>query len=144
MGLNPVICLSSFPWMDLSFHCGLNASHTLYGPLCIKNISSHRRLSGMVSNRKSDKPSKELRPLVFRNRWWLNSVLTKVMWKPLWWWSFENFSIAFMWLWTGYGIQTAWGLSATRVLESISSFLLLVVWTLILSYNMGVTLVPSP
>ena len=30
------------------------------------------RLSGMVSNRKSDKPSKELGPLNFRKRWWLN------------------------------------------------------------------------
>ncbi|KAK7853151.1 hypothetical protein CFP56_036894 [Quercus suber] len=37
------------------------------------------RLSGMVSNRKSDKPSKELGPLNFRKRWWLNSVLTKAM-----------------------------------------------------------------
>ena len=37
------------------------------------------RLSGMVSNQKSDKPSKELGPLIFRKRWWLNSVLTKVM-----------------------------------------------------------------
>ena len=37
------------------------------------------RPSGMVSNQKSIKPSKELWPLDFRKRWWLNSMLTKVM-----------------------------------------------------------------
>ena len=74
------------------------------------------RLSRMVSNRKSDKPSKKMGPLDFRKCWWLNSVLTKIMWKPLWWRSFENFSIAFMWLWIRYGIQTAWGLHILRAL----------------------------
>ena len=88
--------------------------------------SNGGRLSGMVLNQKLDKPSKELGPLDFRKCWWLNSVLTKVMWKPLCWRSFANFSIAFLWLWIGYGIQTAWGLSATDFSESISSFLLLV------------------
>jgi len=29
------------------------------------------RLSGMVSNQKSDKPSKELGPLDFRKRWYV-------------------------------------------------------------------------
>ena len=37
------------------------------------------RPSGMVSNQKSVKPSKELGPLDFKKRWWLNSMLTKVM-----------------------------------------------------------------
>ena len=37
------------------------------------------RPSGMVSNWKLDKPSKELGPLDYKKRWWLNSVLTKVM-----------------------------------------------------------------
>ncbi|KAK7843724.1 hypothetical protein CFP56_012009 [Quercus suber] len=35
------------------------------------------RPSGMVSNRKSDKPSKELGPLDCKKCWWLNSMLTK-------------------------------------------------------------------
>ena len=83
-------------------------------------ISDGGRPSGMVSNRKSDKPSRELGPLDFIKRWWLNSVFTKVMWNPSWRRSFESFSIAFMWLWIGNGIQTAWGLSATCVFESIS------------------------
>jgi hypothetical protein len=52
----------------------------------------------MVTNRKSGKLSKELGPLDFKKRRWLNSVLTKVMRKPLWCRSFENLSIAFMWL----------------------------------------------
>ena len=67
--------------------------------------SNGGRLSGMVSKQKSDKPCS---------------------WKPLCWRSCENFSIAFMWLWIGYGIQMAWGLSATNFSEPISSFLLLV------------------
>ena len=33
------------------------------------------RLSGMVSNRKSGKPSKEFVPLDSRKYWWLNSML---------------------------------------------------------------------
>ena len=42
-------------------------------------ISNGGRPSGMVSNRKSHKPSKELGPLDFIKRWWLNLVFTKVM-----------------------------------------------------------------
>ena len=44
-------------------------------------ISNGGRPSGMVSNRKSGNPSKELGPLDFIKRWCLNSVLTKVMWQ---------------------------------------------------------------
>ena len=42
-------------------------------------ISDGGRPSGIVSNRKSDKLSKEPGPLNFIRRWWMNSVFTKVM-----------------------------------------------------------------
>ena len=48
MGLNPTKCLSSFPRMGLTFHCGLNVSHTCYGPIYVKNISSHNSPSERI------------------------------------------------------------------------------------------------
>ncbi|KAB2613394.1 hypothetical protein D8674_035710 [Pyrus ussuriensis x Pyrus communis] len=42
-------------------------------------LESGGRPSGMVSNQKSGKPSRELGPRHFRKRLWLNSVLTKVI-----------------------------------------------------------------
>jgi len=56
-----------------------------------------RRPSGVASNWKSSKPSREWEPLDLSSRLWLYSVLTKVIWKPL------------------KCRQTAWGLSATSL-----------------------------
>ena len=71
--------------------------------------------SGMVWNRKEGRPSRELGPWDFRSRLWLNSVFTKVIWKPLWWRILAIFSMGFTWPWAGKGMQTAWGFSVMAV-----------------------------
>ncbi|KAJ4965151.1 hypothetical protein NE237_017000 [Protea cynaroides] len=59
--------------------------------------------SGIVSNWKSGKPLREPGPLELRSRPWLNSVLSKVMWMPLWWRSFANLSMGLCGL--GLGLE---------------------------------------
>jgi hypothetical protein len=44
----------------------------------VASTSESGRPSGMVSNRKEGRPSRELGPRDLRRRLWLNSVLTKV------------------------------------------------------------------
>ena len=55
------------------------------------------RPSEMVLNWKEGRSSRELGPRDLTRRLWLNSVLTKVICKPLKQRSFANFSIGFMW-----------------------------------------------
>lgn len=73
------------------------------------------RPSGMVAKRKSEVPSRAEGPPFLRMRWWLNSVLTKVMKKPLKWRTLARCNMAFMWPWAGNGTQTAWGLVSAMV-----------------------------
>ncbi|KAG5553731.1 hypothetical protein RHGRI_011572 [Rhododendron griersonianum] len=81
--------------------------------------------SGIVLNWKSGNAERESGPVVLMNRFWLNSVLTKVMKKPLWWRSFASFISPFMWLCAGNGMNTAWGFSLSAAAISTLSVSLL-------------------
>nr|GEV73154.1 pentatricopeptide repeat-containing protein [Tanacetum cinerariifolium] len=61
-----------------------------------QRFSGVGRPSGMDSKRNEENPSRAFKPLDLRRRWWLNSVLTKVMRKPLEWRIFASFSIGLM------------------------------------------------
>lgn len=54
------------------------------GTCWVESASEGGSPSGIVSNRKVGRPLRESGPLDFMRRRWLNSVLTKVIWKPLW------------------------------------------------------------
>ncbi|KAJ0535791.1 hypothetical protein HanOQP8_Chr09g0335811 [Helianthus annuus] len=76
--------------------------------------------SGMVSNRKPGEPSRLCGPPDSRRRSWTNSVLTKVIWRPLWWRSSASLSMAFMWLWSGNGITMTCGFFSAVAIESMA------------------------
>lgn len=59
--------------------------------------SAGGRPSGIILKRKVGRPLRELGPWDLSRRLWINSVLTKVIWKPLKWRSLASFSIGFMW-----------------------------------------------
>ena len=80
------------------------------GTSCVASRSEGGSPSGMVLNRKSGRPLTESGPLDLIKRLWLNSVLTKVMWKPLECKSLANCIMGLTWPCDGYGTQTAWGL----------------------------------
>lgn len=70
-------------------------------------FSGGGRPSGMVSNLKELWWLRVAEPCDLRKRWWLNSVLTKVIWKPLEWRILANFSMGLMWPCAGKGMHTA-------------------------------------
>uniref|UniRef100_A0A7C9CQQ6 Uncharacterized protein n=1 Tax=Opuntia streptacantha TaxID=393608 RepID=A0A7C9CQQ6_OPUST len=62
----------------------------------VASASVMGRPSGMVSKRKEGRPSSAVGPWVRRRRLRLNSVWTKVMWKPRAWRILASFSVGFM------------------------------------------------
>lgn len=76
--------------------------------------------SGIVSNWKSGRPFTWSGPLDRIKRLWLNSVLTKVMWKPLECRSLDKFIMGITCPCVGYGTHTAWGFFNST--ESIFSY----------------------
>lgn len=70
-------------------------------------FSGGGRPSGMVSNWKDGWRFSVSRPCDLRRRSWLNSELTKVIWKPLECRILARFSIGLMWPCAGKGTHTA-------------------------------------
>ncbi|KAJ0898992.1 hypothetical protein HanRHA438_Chr08g0363151 [Helianthus annuus] len=75
---------------------------------------------GMVSKQKPGEPSRQCGPADSRKRLWTNSVITKVTRSPLWWRSSASLSMAFMWLWSGYGIKMACGFFMAVAIASMT------------------------
>jgi hypothetical protein len=68
-------------------------------------------------------PSSAAAPREARRRRWLNSVLTKVTWKPRAWSSLASFSIGVTWPCAGYGTITAWCCRLAVAVDPISGSL---------------------
>ena len=79
------------------------------GMSCVASWSDGGRPSGMASKEKPGRPLANSAPPDRIKRRWLNSVLTKVMWKPLECRSLANCMVGLTWPCAGNGTQTAWG-----------------------------------
>ncbi|PKI47417.1 hypothetical protein CRG98_032252 [Punica granatum] len=75
---------------------------------CVALACDGRSPAGIATNwNPAGRSPRNLGPSALSMRLWLNSVLTKVMQRPLWWRSVTSLSIAPMWLWAGTAKQTA-------------------------------------
>jgi len=83
-------------------------SHS-FGISCIASRSDGGSPSRMVSNWKSVKLLTDSGPWDLIKCLWLNSVFTKVTWKPREWRSLDSCIMGVIWPCAGNGTQTAWG-----------------------------------
>ncbi|MFS8006421.1 hypothetical protein Hanom_Chr14g01248991 [Helianthus anomalus] len=74
----------------------------------------------MVSKRKEGRPHMTLEPSDLRRRWWLNSVLTKVIRKPLEWRILASFSIGLICPCAGKDMTNACGCFWLEPMEPLS------------------------
>jgi len=105
-----------------SKQCLLVASHSA-AMLCVASFSDGGNPSGMVSNWKPGCPLTKSSPRDLTKRLWLNSVFTKVMWKPEQRRSLLSCMKGITWPCAGNGTHTTWRFSECEMLIFLLFFL---------------------